>query len=629
MAEEQKKKVPVKILIIEPDAHELERLRKLLSEANGASFELVCVGRLSERLSRLAEETVEVMLSDLHLPDSSGIEMIQRLHAKAPHIPIVALAAKSDERVIKNIVREGAQDYLFKDRVDGPSLAKTILYVVEVKRAERALAKAQEDTEVLLSSIPSILIGLNAEGKISYWNGNAEKAFQVRATDALNQSLEECDIRWELARIKEGIQTCRAKDALVRVDDVPYICADGAQGFLGFTVIPIKGNLRDRFGFLLFGVDITERKNLEQMKDEFVSTVSHELRTPLTVIREGVSQVLEGILGETTENQKLFLSVSLQAIDRLARIINDLLDISKIEAHKIELKLNLIDLCGIVQHLAAPATPFQLRAQEKNLILQTHLPEKRAVLYADRDKLIQIFTNLIGNAMKFTENGSIEITVMDHEDSVECRISDTGKGIAPEDLPRVFTKFMQFSRTHGPGDKGTGLGLAISKALVELHHGKISVESVQGRGTTFFFSLPKLKTEDVWKHHITAGLRKAQERGRSMSVVVFMVTNWRELEQQIGVEKVMDLLEELERCVKQSLRYQADIVTRSQSGVLIVLSSTSKDEAMCVAERIEREYREKWGKASGEHGLKLEFRVSGFPDDSATLDDLLRRLFPR
>jgi signal transduction histidine kinase len=235
-------------------------------------------------------------------------------------------------------------------------------------------------------------------------------------------------------------------------------------------------------------MDITEYKRLVNIRDEFVNTVSHELRTPMAIIHEGVAQVLEGIHGPVNEEQTRFLSTTLRSIDRLGRIINNLLDISRLESGKMVAKKEMIDLAQLARETAAS---FRPQAEKKGLALKEQLPAGPVNLCADRDEITEVLTNLIGNALKFTSQGEIGIAVSDRDAVVECSVTDTGRGIAADNLPKVFEKFTQFGRVAGPGEKGTGLGLAIVKALLDLHDGQIRVESRENAGSKFTFTLPK------------------------------------------------------------------------------------------------------------------------------------------
>ena len=265
-----------------------------------------------------------------------------------------------------------------------------------------------------------------------------------------------------------------------------------------FTLAPIAGCTYIN----LYGVDITERKRIEaefnkanqelkkldQLKSDFVSTVSHELRTPMSIAKESVSQVVEGLHGKLTNDQRHFLSISLSNIDRLSRIVNDLLDISKIESG-IKLKKELINAVELAK---AVIFDFYLKAKAKGIEIKESFSDKKIEVYVDKDRIIQVFTNLIDNAIKFTDKGDITIAITDKKDVVECNISDTGAGISEEDIPKLFAKFQQLRRPDGQGEKGTGLGLAISKGIVELHKDRIWVESVLGKGTKISFTLPKI-----------------------------------------------------------------------------------------------------------------------------------------
>ncbi|MBU1767996.1 MAG: HAMP domain-containing histidine kinase, partial [Candidatus Omnitrophica bacterium] len=243
--------------------------------------------------------------------------------------------------------------------------------------------------------------------------------------------------------------------------------------------------------------DITESKREEkalkeisEMKSDFVSTASHELRTPLAVIRESVSIVLDEISGKVNQKQKRLLSIAVNNISRLTRLIDNLLDISKIESHSNLLVLKTMDIIKVAKEIVKE---WDGEALEKNIKLTlAQYPKKPLWVKADPDKLIQIFDNLISNALKFTRNrGKITINVFDKANEAEVEIIDTGCGIAPSDMPKLFEKFEQLNHDPETGNKGTGLGLAITKGLLAKHGGRIGVESKLGQGTKFTFILPK------------------------------------------------------------------------------------------------------------------------------------------
>ncbi len=229
-------------------------------------------------------------------------------------------------------------------------------------------------------------------------------------------------------------------------------------------------------------------KELDQLKNSFVSIASHELRTPMTSIKGYVDNLLEGIAGALTAKQTTYLSRIRHNADRLTRLIADLLDLSKIESGQVPLHPGPLPLPELVTEVVDSLQPL---AKQKGLTLQTTPLDEKAVLQADRDKLTQVLTNLIQNAIKFTDPGGT-VTVESAtkgQGFVYLSVADTGCGIPPEEVGKVFDKFFRGSQS-APQTPGAGLGLAIAKSLVERHGGEIWVESHPGQGSRFSFTVP-------------------------------------------------------------------------------------------------------------------------------------------
>ncbi len=242
-------------------------------------------------------------------------------------------------------------------------------------------------------------------------------------------------------------------------------------------------------GIALVLRDVTREREIDRMKDDFISLVSHELRTPLAAIKGATDNLLDGIAGRLNTTQNECLMITQRNIDRLGRLISDLLDVSRIEAGKIQLnkeKTNMNNLINDTLKL------FQQPAKDKNIKLEVSLPPEPPQLNVDPDKITQVITNLIGNAMKFTPSGgSITLAAYIFESSLQVDVVDTGIGIPQKDLDRVFDKFYQVSGLDNKMKaKGTGLGLPICKGIVEKHGGKIWAESEPGQGSKFSFVLP-------------------------------------------------------------------------------------------------------------------------------------------
>jgi signal transduction histidine kinase len=251
--------------------------------------------------------------------------------------------------------------------------------------------------------------------------------------------------------------------------------------------------------------DITAEKEIDQMKTDFISTVSHELRTPLTSVL-GFAKIIqkkltENIFPSIEDTQDKKMRRSLKQVDenlniivsegiRLTALINDVLDIAKMEAGKIDWNMTQLEIYEIIDRaLAATSVLF---AQKQSLRPIKDIPEHLSPFNGDRDRLIQVVINLISNAVKFTESGSVTCKVRQDHNQITVSIIDTGSGIAEADMGKVFEKFKQVGNTLTDKPKGTGLGLSICKQIIEYHGGRIWVESKLGKGSVFSFTLPLL-----------------------------------------------------------------------------------------------------------------------------------------
>ena len=257
---------------------------------------------------------------------------------------------------------------------------------------------------------------------------------------------------------------------------------------LNILVSLIRAEPGQPFGAVTVLRDITQQAAIEEMKTEFISVVSHELRTPLTPIKGYIDLLLEGDAGELTEEQKDYLEIVETNTDRLVALVNDLLDISRIEAGKIDLELKPMDMAEALQDVISF---HQKQIESRGLILHQAIPPDLPWVKADRARITQVLNNLVNNAYKYTPGGgSITVKAVPDGDYLEIVVSDTGVGISKEDLKKLFTKFFRAKNPATKGTSGTGLGLAIAKSIVEKHQGEIWVESEAGKGSSFHFTLP-------------------------------------------------------------------------------------------------------------------------------------------
>ena len=227
-------------------------------------------------------------------------------------------------------------------------------------------------------------------------------------------------------------------------------------------------------------------KELDRIKSDFVANVAHEFRTPLTIIKGNVDLVVKGGLGDVTSEQKEMLDGAKNVANRLARLVNDLLDISKIESGKMNLRADSINMNRIIEE---NLPGFTKMIKDRKQTLKKELARDMPDIKADMDKITQVFINLVSNAIKYSpEGGSIAVKSLNLENEIMVEVSDTGEGVSSENLDKIFDKF---TRVTAEKKEGTGLGLPIAKDIVVLHKGRMWVKSEIGKGSQFYFTLPK------------------------------------------------------------------------------------------------------------------------------------------
>lgn len=236
-------------------------------------------------------------------------------------------------------------------------------------------------------------------------------------------------------------------------------------------------------------------QELDQIKSKFFANISHELRTPITLILAPTEMMLSRNLGKLTKDQEKYLTIMQTNSLRLLKLINNLLDLAKVDAGKMELYYNRADFAKYVNEVVFSVSPM---AEKKSLVLQFSCEETIPEFFFDADKIEKVILNLVFNALKFTDKGEITVTCSRQENDVLVKVADSGIGIPKEHMPKLFSRFSQADSSASRKYEGTGIGLALSRELVELHHGKIWAESEEGRGTTFLFTIPiYTRLEDV------------------------------------------------------------------------------------------------------------------------------------
>jgi len=531
----------LRILVVDDDDVDRMAVRRSL-KASGIDADVTEAEDATTALDRVQSSRYDCALFDFRMPGSDGLELLRRLRADGIAIPVIMLTGFGDEQTAVELMKAGASDYLPKNTLTPERLAQSVRGVLRVHQAEVEAGKAEDQLRLYaaqLRALAEAAIEINstlaADAMLQVATESARrilhaKRAQTRLTEETLSSgamrgltMQQAAAIWhaadreeeELTEWTDVTREMRAVtlDRLADADDVEALLhSDNAEGSL---FAPLVG----RNGHTLGVIQLWDKKEgsfnesdeailtqLAQMcsvalenarlykaaqdatraRDDLVAIVSHDLRNPVHTINLAAAFLLEiapAVDRRVTSRRQI--EAIQRAANRANRLISDLLDVAKIQAGGLAVELAPVPAAALVQEAVDSATPL---AASKQLTLDRVAPENLPAVSADRDRVLQVFGNLIGNAIKFTPTGG-KITILAEAQGMEVRfaVCDTGPGVPPEHLPHVFDRYWQAKST---AKLGTGLGLSIAKGIVEAHAGRIWVESEPGRGASFIFTLP-------------------------------------------------------------------------------------------------------------------------------------------
>jgi len=549
------KDMPTRILLVEDNSLDVRLLREMLKDQGRHKFALAEVGFMGEAESHLATNAVDVILLDLGLPDAQGLESVRRAHAAAPGTPLVVLTGCDDESMADKALREGAQDFLVKGTIETPGLARAIRYATQRKTAEvemqearkeaeganrvkgellAALQDAQAETDLFLRSIPSILIGLDAQGHITRWNLTATNTFGVDDRSAQGRAIDDCGIRWLRPDMKAEITRWLGTETSYRCDNLPYE-REGETRLLGLYVLRILAETDKPTGFIVTGADVTERMGLElQLRQaqkleaigQLAAGIAHEINTPTQFVghnirflkdswgsiaeflnfcgtvqaecatgpvsREHLQQFSE--LHQKCDLEYLLKNIpdaidnSLEGVSRVAKIVKGFKEFS----HPGSEGKRVINLNQAIETTISVSRHEWKYCADLVTVFDPDLPLVPCLVGEFNQVILNLIINsahAIGSGLEKNGQGKGTITITTRRESEWARISvaDTGAGIPVEIRSRVFEPFFTTKEV----GKGTGQGLALAHAaIVNRHQGQLWFESEPGQGTTFFIRLP-------------------------------------------------------------------------------------------------------------------------------------------
>ncbi|HAW50679.1 TPA: hypothetical protein DCX16_07000 [bacterium] len=516
----------------------------------------------------------------------------------------IAIDVSGDPSVLLNVTRikkEGTE-------VLGGLAARLISDILlERHDAHNLIAVQKKEIESILHGLGEGVLILDKNNNIYLINPVAQRFLGVKDEIKLSQK--------EHGAILEIIARTTELNVPV-VEEIDYVKRkEGVETSKVFNVVAtrIDDSEKNLFAIATILRDITAEKEIERLKNELIANVSHELRTPITSIVNSL------YLMDTTfpsEKQVKFLDIIRKNTERLLRVINNLLDISRIEAGMLSLKMDIVNIPSLVDDVIFSVKGL---AFSKKIKLDVDIKKGFPDIYGDKEGIAHVLINLLSNAVKFTpEEGNVVVSCREMDDDVHISVEDNGVGIPAEELDKIFNKF-QRART-AANIEGTGLGLAIVKHFVNLHKGRIWVESEIGKGTKFTISLPKI---DKYFHlSLDEEILHAKIEETYFSVIQLKLENYLKIKSEEEKQKILYNIEEK---IKTEIHKTDRVIRYKDKGFFIILLKAGKKEAEKVTKRLEKFVDEDLFKDIPQK-IYISYGIATFPEDGTDKETLLKKI---
>ena len=473
----------------------------------GENLKVLTAADGREAIDVLARDPVDVILCDLKMPVMGAVEVLENTSQLYPDIPVIIITGHGTIENAVECMKKGAYDFVTK-----PFRADHLILVtqraLEKRRLEWETRRLQEERVKNLYDLTTeqsrikAVVNCMAEG-VLVTNRSLEIVLHNPALVRLLELPPNVSGMISLASCFADEALCDTlRDLLSKQDkEEQYISQELTKGPTHLRALSalVRGPEREVLGTVTVFQDITTYKELNEMKSNFVHMVSHELRSPLAAIKQQHAVILDGLAGELTDKQRELLSRGQEKIQGLLDLINDLLDVAKIESGQHSVQQVPVRLDKILEDTVKLLTA---KAEAQNVVLRLRSGADLPLILADARNMEEVFINLISNAINYSpDGGEVVVESVSHGEYVEVRVIDSGVGIEPEELPKIFDKFYRVKHPKTRKVIGTGLGLAIVKGIIETHRGSIEVESEPNVGSTFRVLLPAAVEEGDSRQH--------------------------------------------------------------------------------------------------------------------------------
>lgn len=544
------------ILLVDDSRFFIKIVQDILSNSLRYQYEIFTAQTFQQSIEILYTKKIDVVLLDLNLAESRGIKTLENFINENVSSAIIVLTGMNDETIGYEAIQKGAQDFLIKSEMNLKYLEKSIEYAIERKKilnnlkqrnlinstlslAAQALLSASETDETIDNALRELYSLTKMESISVYLNDEKpdEKFFRLKkhlfekdtAAVSIDEKLNYDNIAYLYNDFSNGKMviknisefTSGEKEMISNAlnGSVLFVPIWTAGEYFGFMTALYSGD-KEEWDTLLVQTFLTfseilgayiqrianrkelEEKNrqltaLNEQKNEFLGMAAHDLRNPINVIKMYSEYLFTFFDNELNEEMKEFLHTINHTSDFMSQVLEDLLDISKIEAGKLKLVISSVDYLNFIESIVKRSSMI---AAKKDIHIEIIKPLSLPPLHLDAIKMEQVLNNLLSNAIKYSPPGEkITVELMINEDSIITRIQDRGQGIPENEINLLFKEFHLLSTRPTGGEKSTGLGLAITKKLIEGHGGKIWAESELGKGTVFSFSLPIIEDDKTIK----------------------------------------------------------------------------------------------------------------------------------
>jgi PAS domain S-box-containing protein len=478
-------------LVIEDDPDDVLLLKEALADVGVGKIKLDCADRLSRGLIQLGGQSYDVILLDLNLPDSRGLDTLNTTVRSFPRIPVVVLSGLADDAITVEAVRRGAQDYLVKGEISGPLLMRVVHYAIERKQVEAVLRASEARYRTLVETSPNGIILADLEGKLLLCNQQAVKMHGYSSPE----SMLGIDVFKLIAPSDRHIAALNTQKTIneSRVINAEYtlLRRDGPSFPGEISTALVRNTSGAPTGFISITRDITERrkaidaeKQLVKVEQEFIASLSHELRTPLLSLMEYLDLVRTRRMTDSLVQEE-FLKHAAQDANGLLDLVDELTDFSLLEGEGLHLSKTSLDFMALISDVL---TSLNEQAAAQRVALMSGPVMPGLVAEVDAARMRRVVRKLVQNAIRSSDKGGkVLVTCKPLNGHIAVNIIDEGPGIPLEDCERIFDKYFQSDAASG---SKIGLGLYISQQLVEAHGGTLTVSSQLGSGSTFTINIP-------------------------------------------------------------------------------------------------------------------------------------------